>query len=549
MEELGRRLLKLIWLRWILVCTVVVSTAFVLPKDPSWLEFSKAFFLVVTVLSAVYLLLWKYLPSHDALYHIQFYTDLVLLSSLVYFSGGINSLFVPFYVLIIVYASLLRGRMGGLLALVFSLLSYLALVQLGYLGMIPGSEGADAFRNEVYRISINLMAFVSVAFLGIYLSERLSSAHRELGVARVVQENIIDSLRSGLLTLDLEGRISFCNRVGANILNAERENQVGRLLSEVFPAQVLEAILSNDFHSTQRALRLESWSSTENGESVYLGFGCSPLLSQEQSLIGYIVSFQDLTDIKRREDEFQFKEKMAAIGEMAAGLAHELRNPLGSLSGSIQILKSELQLSPDQSRLLEIVLRESERLNRTVGNFLEYAGPHETVRQAIDLNTLVQETAQLFRNSPEFKKGSHELRVSTPAEEALCRGNADQLRQVLWNILQNGIRAMPRGGMLEIRVSREPGRVALGVSDTGIGMSEKEREKLFQPFHSGFRKGTGLGMAIVYQIVRQHGGEIQVRSAVGQGTEIEVRLPTPTVAPLDETPMERERSKPHPSQV
>lgn len=529
MEELGRRLLKLIWLRWILVSSVVVSAAFVLPENQPWAEFSRTFFLSVTVLSAVYLLLWKYLPSHDALYHIQFYTDLFLLSVLVYFSGGINSLFVPFYVLIIVYASLLRGRLGGLTGLVFTLLSYLTLVQLGYLGWIPGSAGAEAFRNEVYRISINLMAFVSVAFLGIYLSERLSTARRELGAAKVVQENIIDSLRSGLLTLDLDGRISFCNRVGANILDASREAQVGRLLSDVFPAQVLEEILSNDFQSTHRALRIECWTNTEAGQPIYLGFGCSPLLSQDETLIGYVVSFQDLTDIKRREEEFQFKEKMAAIGEMAAGLAHELRNPLGSLSGSIQILKGELQLSPDQSRLLEIVLRESERLNRIVGTFLEYAGPRQVSHQPLDLATLVQETSQLFRNSPEFQKGSHQLDVTVPAGEILCRGDADQLRQVLWNILQNGIRAMPQGGKLGIVARREPGRVSLKVSDNGIGMSETQREKLFQPFHSGFKKGTGLGMAIVYQIVRQHGGEIRVRSKVGQGTEVEVSLPTPAV--------------------
>ncbi len=525
MNELDRSLLKLILLRWGLVCFVVASAALVLPGEGPQSGFLLPFFLVVSVLTAVYLLLWRYLSKQESLYQIQFFTDFALLSVLLYFSGGLDSLFIPLYVLIIVYASLMKGRRGGVMALVFSLLSYLSIVHLGYLGAIPGTVAAGSYRNTLYQVSTNLLAFTSVAFLGIYLSERLSTARRELGVAKVVQENIIDSLRSGLITLDLQGRVSFCNRVGASILRCDRDALSGRLLSDFCAPRVLETILENDFQESPRALRIESWTKTEDGSEVYLGFGCSPLLSQEQRRVGYIVSFQDLTEIKKREEEFQFKEKMAAIGEMAAGLAHELRNPLGSLSGSIQILKSELQLSDDQSRLLEIVLRESERLNRIVGNFLDYAGPRAAALQPIDLATLLQETAQLFRNSPEFQENRHLLKLEIPSGGTYCLGNADQLRQVLWNVVQNAMRAMPDGGTLTMSLSRNAGKAVMGVADTGIGMNAAEQEKLFQPFHSGFRKGAGLGMALVYQIVREHEGEIQVSSVKGEGTRIDISLP------------------------
>ena len=430
--------------------------------------------------------------------------------------------FTPFYVPIIVYSSIFRGQRGGILALSVSLISYLGIIFLGYLGQIPGGGSELSYSRLLPQVSVNLVAFVSVAFLGIYLSERLRTAHEELGAARILQDNIIDSLRSGLLTLDLRGTITFFNRVGAEILGRDPEDTIGAPLTTILPGSVVSQILAEDFRTTHQALRLENWVET-SAERRYLGVGCSPLL-QHGKRIGYILSFQDLTEIKQREDEMQFREKMAAIGEMAAGLAHELRNPLGALSGSIQILQSELTLNQSHGRLLGIILRESERLNRTVEDFLAFARPGPASDQSVSLTSIVRETIDLLKHSPEFQP-AHQTRITESKPLATCRGNPDQLRQVLWNVLQNGLRAMRDGGLLSVHLSRSGDYLLLQVNDQGTGMSEDQKKKLFQPFHSGFRKGSGLGMAIVYQIVRQHGGEIQVTSELGEGTRIDIRLP------------------------
>ena len=247
---------------------------------------------------------------------------------------------------------------------------------------------------------------------------------------------------------------------------------------------------------------------------------------------GFLFSFQDVTDAKKIEREAQIQQRLAAVGEMAAGIAHEIRNPLASMSGSIQILRQELPLTSEQAQLMDIVLRESERLNDTIRSFLAYARPQRAGMKRLDVRRIIRDTALLLRNSPECADG-HEIDIQTPEEEVWYEADEAQIRQIVWNLATNGLRAMRDGGHLiltaDVETQSGDGRegriVRISVQDQGVGIPSEELDSVFQPFRGAFTKGSGLGLSIVHRIVSDYGGEIQITSQQGAGTTVSIRLP------------------------
>jgi two-component system sensor histidine kinase PilS (NtrC family) len=224
------------------------------------------------------------------------------------------------------------------------------------------------------------------------------------------------------------------------------------------------------------------------------------------------------------EETSRRQDKLAAVGRVAAGIAHEIRNPLASMRGSIQVLRSEIQADPGQAELMEIVLRESDRLNRIITDFLTYARPRTPMLDEIDLREPLRETFTLLRHSPEIRDG-HQLEEVLPEEPVRTLADAASIKQVFWNLARNALNAMPEGGTLRVEMRDvEDGRIRITFQDTGRGMSPEQVERLFEPFSSSTTGGTGLGLSIVYQIVRDHGGTINVRSREGHGTTITVEL-------------------------
>jgi len=278
-----------------------------------------------------------------------------------------------------------------------------------------------------------------------------------------------------------------------------------------------------------RSKRLDYQFRLPNGTSIEVGLSVAAL-PLPNGTRGYLYTFQDVTDIKRFEQNARLQQRLAAVGEMAAGIAHEIRNPLASMSGSMQILKQELPLSADQAQLMDIVLRESERLNQTVKSFLAYAKPQRYSLLPLDLRQLVQETAMLLRNSPEVEQ-DHTVDVDLSADPVMISADENQIRQIIWNLATNGVRAMPSGGTLRLSALNEPsakGRSAvLLVEDEGVGIPPEDRDAIFQPFRGGFGKGTGLGLAIVYRIITDYGGQIEVRPRQ-VGTTFRVTFPERT---------------------
>ncbi len=513
----------LIIVRLLVVSLVSAAALSTSVFGPSTSQFLKLFLLAVYVLSGIYFLFLRYTDRPEELYSLQFFSDLLLLSLLIYSSGGTTSAFSSLYVLVIVYASLIRYRRGAMLAVALSMISYIGIAHLEYLDWIPNAQ-PTVYSQVVYRSLWNIMGFIAVALLGSYLSERLQKTRQELGAIKMLHDNIVNSIRTGLMTLDMEGRITSCNRAASEILGRDPKDMMSSFLDLVFPMHIRETIVSASFQPTSRPLRTECWVSWQNTDPVFVGMSCSPLMSESNEQIGYVLAFQDLTEIKRREEELQLKEKMAAIGQVAAGVAHEIRNPLAALSGSIQILRSELTLKSEHERLIEIVLRECGRLNQTVSDFLTYAGPPPPRFQRLDLVAQAQQTVAFFQRNPEADH-SHIIEITSAPPEAWCLADPDQVSQALWNILQNAVRAMPDGGKIRVRITATKSEVRLSIKDAGIGMTEEEKSKVFQPFHAGFKKGVGLGMAIVYQIMQQHNGRIEIESQRSKGTLVSVCFP------------------------
>ena len=267
---------------------------------------------------------------------------------------------------------------------------------------------------------------------------------------------------------------------------------------------------------------------TADGRLIDLGVAAS-MLALPGGRSGYLFTFQDVTVSRRHERDARRQQRLAAIGQMAAGIAHEIRNPLASMSGSMQVLRGELPLNEDQAQLMDIVLKESERLNDTIRAFLDYARPRQPQVTSVDLGRLVRETTILLRNSPDVLS-AHVVDMDVPSEAVWYDADEHHLRQVVWNLATNGLRAMAEGGRLELSVhvhrgSEGTNEVVLRVSDEGCGIPADEIDRVFEPFRTTFRQGSGLGMAIVHRLVTDCGGTIDVTSTVGRGTHVHVRLP------------------------
>jgi two-component system sensor histidine kinase PilS (NtrC family) len=394
-----------------------------------------------------------------------------------------------------------------------------------------------------------MATFYIVAFLSSALSEELKKKGKELIQKQVdydhleaFNRDIIQSLDSGLLTIDLSGNINFLNRTAERILSQNEEKLKDTSIYDLFPKinTMIEQAKKKDSASFPDYQRYETPLCDRDGRKIYLGFSISPLTDPEGALIGHTLIFQDITKFKEMEEEMKRVDKMAAVGLLAAGMAHEIRNPLASLSGSIQILKSELTLDDHQKHLMEITLRESERLNALITDFLLFAQPPQIRKIPYPMRRILEETIDLFTHSPSFHNGIHIQRPSA-REEIHASVDPDQMKQVFWNLFINAAQSMSNGGEIHVRMGRGNtcGMTDLPLSsqlrgqewakisiiDSGNGMAQQEKEKIFEPFFTTKENGTGLGLSIVHKIIENHNGLIKVESEVGKGSTFTIYLP------------------------
>ncbi len=476
----------------------------------------------------------------------QLALDVLTAAAFVWMTGGILSYFSFIYVLPIMAACMLHFKRGALRVTALSMLLYAGTVAIQYYGgaVQPWSVWEPGLLVNLprglvaqYTVAVHLIGFLAVGLLSGSLAERVRSADARLADAsaamadfKAYSDDIIDSLAMGLVTTDGEGRILTVNPAAETITGHTRGSAAGRPVGDVLalPPEFLASLGAGiEAGSRQRA---DYRYRRPDGTDIDVGLSATTL-ETASGPAGFLCTFQDVTTIRRLERDARLQQRLAAVGEMAAGIAHEIRNPLASISGSMQILRNDLDLNGEQTQLMDIVLRESERLNQTISSFLAYARPRRFGVARLDLRPVLQDTALLLRNSVEVHAG-HAVDVDVPEAPVWCEADEGQVRQVLWNLATNGLRAMPDGGRLVLSAGTEAGDAAavLVVSDEGIGMPEAELDAMFQPFHGTFETGTGLGMAIVHRIVNDYGGEIRVTSKPGAGTTVEVRLPARALA-------------------
>jgi two-component system sensor histidine kinase PilS (NtrC family) len=538
---------KLVWLlvaRAAAVTALLGSAILVQVSDPG-LAVDPFFYLIglTYALTAFYAATVGYAERHRWLVDIQLAADALIVSAVVALSGGVTSYFSVLYALPIVSAAVLGYRRGGLMVGVLSALMFAGLVLAQYTGALslPGQDAVLPPREVgLFSVLLNAFGFLSVAFLSGYLAEglrradvRLRETSTVLADLQALSQHVIDSLTSGLLTTDQNGRLLTFNRAAEKITGLSAAEAVGRPVADVlqFPSGLESAV---GLPRASGGSRIEIPYRTVDGRRLELGFSSAPL-ETPAGTTGWLYTFQDVTEVKKAEREMRTQQRLAAVGEMAAGIAHEIRNPLASMSGSIQILRQELPLTDEQAHLMDIVLRESERLNDTVRSFLAYAKPQRLATTCLDLRGVIRDTATLLQNSPEIRN-DHEIALDLPSSEVWYEADQGQIRQIVWNLATNGLRAMPDGGRLTMAAGVEqiaaaaaglPSDVVLSVRDEGVGIPAEEQDQIFQPFRGAFARGTGLGLAIVHRIVSDYGGDIQVTSQPAAGTTVRVRLPAP----------------------
>ena len=530
-SALRRKLLWLATMRAGAVTLLLGAAIFTSVSEPARDAF---FFLIAATyaLTLVYVATLRRAERAPWMLDLHFAVDAVIISGIVLVTGGAQSYFTPLYALPIIAASTVRYLRGAVTTVIVSAVLYVAVVFAQYsslaVRLVPGISTDLQISQVLFTIGLNLFGFFGVAVLSGELANRLRLAGQELerttselAELQAFNAYVIDSLTSGLATVDEHGVLISFNPAAEHITGVPAAAAIGRPARDVLqlPDSYADAMESAEPGSR----RSEFAFMRDDRRQIEIGLSSAPLITP-QGQAGHLLTFQDVTDQRRRDREARIQQRLAAVGEMAAGIAHEIRNPLASMSGSIQVLRQDLPLNPEQEQLMDIVLRESERLNETIKSFLAYARPHRATLKKLDMRQSLHDTAALLRNSAELKD-AHRLTVDVPDAPVSFEADEAQVKQILWNLATNGLRAMPEGGRLRLCTKRNGNGVVLQVQDEGVGIPREELDGIFQPFRGAFFKGSGLGLSIVHRIVSDYGGEIHVTSERNLGTTVTVRLP------------------------
>jgi two-component system sensor histidine kinase PilS (NtrC family) len=498
--------------------------------------------LLTYILSIVYLFLLKYIRNLLFNIYIQSLCDVILITGMVYATGGIHSLYSVFYPLVIIYSVLFLGRRGGLIIASAAGIFYGLFADLEFYGVIYpvfSTPIQDNFPNAAYvftRIIIHILSFYFIAFLTSFVVEqekktRILLAEKQSAFAQLdlLYRSIIESVDTGILTVNLGGQIKSFNRAAAEITGLSFREVKNRIISEIFPDfPPLPKDKNPDRYRQAPRTRFETTFHTGDGRSLSLGGSLSPLRDPQGLTIGNIIVFQDLTEINEMRESLEKSRKLAFIGEMAAGMAHEIRNPLASMSGSIQMLSRDLSHNETNEKLMQIILRGKDQLENFLKDFLRMARPAPGVCEEIDLREMIRDVLDSLRFVPDWHEPV-QINVHLEDNPLSIHMNRTEGRQVIWNVILNAVQAMPEGGALTVEAQGcrkdERDGVEIRIHDTGCGIEKSRLPKIFEPFYTTRDMGTGLGLAVVGRILEGYRGKIDIQSDPGKGTTCTIWFP------------------------
>ncbi|HVH98016.1 MAG TPA: ATP-binding protein [Enhygromyxa sp.] len=437
-------------------------------------------------------------------------------------TGGVDSGFAFLFLIAVLGAATMGTRSQIWTTAAAAGLLYVALSMAQLLGLFlwlrdPG-EGVETLEPTVLWIALlrTTGAIGLVAMLSSYLNMQLQRSVSQIGSLKALNENIVRSLSSGLLTVDADGYVLFANPTALDLLG--RSSSVdGSHCEELIPGLRAHLDDSGGFRN-----RFELDVQRLDNRQISLGLTCSPLLDEDGAFLGHIVNFQDVTDLREMERVLRHRERLAALGTLAASVAHEVRNPLAAISGCAELLDAE-SLAEEDQRLIRVIRRESARLADIVTELLDYTKPRKLQRSKVELARALNELADSFRADPSHEE--IELVLSVPRDGVEVELDLAQQTQVLGTLVRNGVQAMAGRGRLELGLQATSEQVRLSVRDFGRGIPAEDLDRIFEPFFSTKEGGTGIGLALVQRIVEEHGGGIEVFSSLGEGTRFVIELP------------------------
>ncbi|MBW2651823.1 MAG: PAS domain S-box protein [Deltaproteobacteria bacterium] len=509
---------------------------------------------MVYALNLLYAFLLNRVKSVRTFAYVQIFMDVLLITGLINATGGIRSVFSLFYYLSIISASIILYRKGGIIIATVSSVLYGLIVGLEYYGIFqPLYEIPDdaiyGITSLLFCVVMNVTAFYFIAMLSSFLSEQASKSDEALKIKEIdyhkleiLYRNIVESINSGLLTVDEENKITSFNRAAEDITGHNFSDVYGVNIDRVLPdlQEIGQSPGSGKKYDTMNP-RFEISFKRKDGRILHLGFSKAVLKDVGGDSKGEIYVFQDLTKLKEMEEHVKLVDKLAAIGRFATGMAHEIRNPLASMSGSVQVLKDSLKLDSDNQRLMNIVLRETNRLDQLLSDFILFARPDDRRKESVELNNILDDTIQLFSYNPQY--GDINV-IKNLHGKIMIEADPQQIKQVFWNLFINAAQSMDHKGALVVNTEIvHQDALSKGVksrldtnsnefwshiivSDTGRGIPEKYTDKIFDPFFTTRDRGIGLGLAIVYRIIESYRGNISVKSQENKGTSFTIYLPS-----------------------